>query len=61
MDSDSSDGEDEEEKTTNLCFMVNEDQVQEDETKYESLDEVHHTNLHEYSKVELAQALIKCI
>jgi len=39
-DSDSSDSDDEEEQAANLCFMVNEDQVQEDETEYESSNEV---------------------
>jgi len=41
--------------------MVNEDQVQEDKTEYESLDEVDYTYLLEFSKDELVQALIKCI
>jgi len=58
--SDSSDSDDEEE-ATNLYFMVNEDQVQEDETDYESSDEVNCSNFLEYSKDELAEALIKCI
>ena len=39
-DSDSSNSEDQEEKVANLCFMVNKVQVQEDETEYESSDEV---------------------
>ena len=44
-DSDSSNIEDEEEQTTSLWFMVNEDQVQEDETEYECSDEVDYSNL----------------
>ena len=57
---DSTDSEDEEKQVANICFMVNEDQVQQDETEYESLDEVNYTNLLEYFKNKLAQALIKC-
>ena len=41
--------------------MVNENQDQEDETKYESFDEVDYTNLLEYSENQLAQILTKCI
>jgi len=60
-DSDSSDSEDEEEQATNLCIMVKEVQVQEDEIEYEKSYEVDYTDLLEYSKDELAHALIKCI
>ena len=41
-DSDSSDSENEEEQVTNLCFMVNEGQIQEEEIEYESSDEVNY-------------------
>jgi len=40
--SDSSNSGNEEEKMENLCFMANEDLIQEDETEYESLDELHY-------------------
>ena len=43
----------------NLCFMANEDLSQEEETEYESSDEVDYSEFREYSKKELAQALIK--
>jgi len=59
-DSDSSDSYDEEEQVENLCFMANEDPSQE-ETEHESLDEVDYSDFLEYSKDELARALIKCI
>ena len=39
----------------------NEDLIQEDEIEYESLDEVDYFDFLEYSKDELAKALIKCI
>ena len=45
----------------NLCFMVNESQIQEEETKYESSNEVDYSEFLEYSKDELAQALVNCI
>jgi len=60
-DSDSSDSEDEEERKENLCFMANEDQIQEEETEYESSDQVDHSDFLEYSKDKLARALIECI
>jgi len=60
-DSDSSESEDEEEQATNLCFMANEDQAQEEATEYKSSDEVYYSDLLEYSKNQLAQALIKYI
>jgi len=60
-DSDSSDSDGEEEQVENLCFMANEDQIQEDETEYESLDKVDYSEFLEYSKNDLARALIKCI
>ena len=41
--------------------MANEDLTQEEETEYESLDEVDYSKFLEYLKRELAQALIKCI
>jgi len=41
--------------------MVNWNKVQEDETEYESSDQLDYTDLLEYSKDELAQTLIKCI
>jgi len=41
--------------------MANEDLSQEEETDYESSDEVNYSEFLEYSKKELAQALIKCI
>jgi len=41
--------------------MANEDLSQEEETKYESSDDVDYSEFLEYSKKELAQALIKCI
>jgi len=59
-DSDSSNSENEE-QATNLFFMVNEDQVQEDETEYKSRDEVDCSDLLESSTYEFAQALTKCI
>ena len=40
----------------NLCFMINEDQVQQDETEYESSHEVDCYDFLKYSKDELAQA-----
>ena len=40
---------------------MNDGQIQEEETEYESLDEVDYSEFLEYSKGELAQALIKCI
>jgi len=40
--------------------MVTKDQVQEDETEYDS-NEVDYTDPLEYSTDELAQTLIKCI
>ena len=55
-DSDSSDS-DKEEDVANLCLMVNDVQ----ETELENLDEVDYSDLLEYSKDELAQALIRCI
>ena len=39
-DNDSSRSEDKEEQKKNLCFMANEDLIQEEETEYESSDEV---------------------
>jgi len=60
-DSDSSESEDEKQQKENLCFMANEDLSQAEETKYESSDEVDYSEFLEYSKKELAQALIKCI
>jgi len=59
--SDSSDSNDEEEQVESLCFMVNEDLIQEEETEYESSDEVYYSDFLEYSKGELARALVKCI
>jgi len=53
-DNDSSDSEDEEEQSANLCFMVNEDHVQEDDTEYESLDDIDCYDFLVYSKDELA-------
>ena len=41
----------------NPCLMANDVQ----ETKLENLDEIDYSNLLEYSKDELAQALIRCI
>ena len=55
-DSDSSDS-DKEEEVANLCLMANDVQ----ETESENLDEVDYSDLLEYSKDELAQALIQCI
>ena len=55
-DSDSSDS-DKEEGMANLCLMANDIQ----ETESENLDEVDYSDLLEYSKDELAQALIRCI
>ena len=55
-DSNSSDSEKEEEMG-NLCLMVNGVQ----ETESENLDEVDYSDLLEYSKDELAQALVQCI
>jgi len=60
-DSDSSESKNEEKQVVNLCFMANENQTHDEETEYESSDEVDYSNLLEYSKDELAQALIKCI
>jgi len=60
-DSDSSDGENEEEQAANLCFMVNEGQIQEEEMEHDRSNEVDYSNFLEYSKDELAQALVKCI
>jgi len=60
-DSDSSKSEDEEEQPLSLCFMANENQTHNEETGYESSDEVDYSDLPEYSKDVLAQALIKCI
>ena len=60
-DSDSSDNDNEEEKVESLFFMANEDLSQEEETEYESSDEVDYSEFLEYTKKELAQALIKCI
>ena len=60
-DSDSSDSDNEVEQVTNLCFMANEENVQEDKTKYESSDKVDYSNFLEYSKNELAHSLINCI
>jgi len=54
--SDSSDSENEEEQAMNLCFMVNEGLIQEEETEYESSDEVDYSEFLEYSKDELAHA-----
>ena len=59
-DSDSSDN-DEEEQMENLCYMANEDLIQEDEIECDSSDEVDYYDFLEYSKDELAKALIKCI
>ena len=55
-DSDSSDS-DKEEGLANLCLMANDIQ----ETESENLDQVDNYDLLEYSKDELAQALIQCI
>ena len=55
-DSDSSDS-DKEEEMANLCLMANDVH----ETESENLDEVDHSDLLEYWKDELAQALIQCI
>ena len=55
-DSDSSDS-DKEEEVANLCLMANDVQ----ETEPENVDEVVYSDLLEYSKEELAQALIRCI
>ena len=55
-DSDSSDS-DKEEEMANLCLMAKDVQ----EIEPENLDEVDYSNLLEYSKDELAQALIRCI
>ena len=52
--SDSSQSQDEEEQAANLCFMVNEDQAQEEETEYESSNKVDYFDLLEYSNNELA-------
>ena len=41
--------------------MANEDLIQEEETEYESSDEVDYYEFLEYSERKLAQALIKCI
>jgi len=41
--------------------MVNKDQIQDDATECESLNEVDRYDFLEYSKDELVQALIKCI
>ena len=60
-DSDSSESEDEEEQKENLCFIGNEDLILEEEIEYESSDEVDYSDFLEYSKDELARALIKCI
>ena len=60
-DSNSSESEDEEEQPLSLCFMANENQTHNEETGYESSDEVDYSDLLEYSKDELAQTLIKCI
>ena len=60
-DSDSSDSDDKEKQVENLCFMANEDEIQEDKTEYESSDEVDYSEFLEYSKNHLARALIKCI
>jgi len=60
-DSASSKSKDEEEQAVNPCFMANENQTHDEETEYESSDEVDYSDLLEYSKDELAQALIKCI
>ena len=60
-DSDLSESEDEEEQVVNLCFMANEDQTHDEETEYKSSDEIDYSDLLEYSKDELVQALIKCI
>ena len=57
-DSDSSDSDNEVEQVTNLCFMANEENVQEDKAKYESSDEVDYSDFLEYSKDELAHAII---
>ena len=40
------------EQVANLCFLANEDQTQEEERKYENLDEVDYSDLLEYSKNE---------
>ena len=42
--SDSSNSGNEEEKMENLCFMANEDLIQEDETEYESSNEVDYSD-----------------
>ena len=60
-DSDSSGSGDEEEQPLSLCFMENENQTHNEETDYESSNEVDYSDLLEYSKDELVQALIKCI
>jgi len=60
-DSDSSGSGDEEEQPLSLCFMENVNQTHNEETDYESSNEVDYSDLLEYSKDELAQALIKCI
>ena len=60
-DSDSSGSEDEEEQAVNLCFMANENQTHDEETQYESSNKVDYSDLLEYFKNELAQALVKYI
>ena len=47
-DSDSSESEDKKEQKENLCFMTNEDLIQEEETEYESSDEVDYSEFLEY-------------
>jgi len=59
-DSDSSGSEDEEEQAVNLCFMASENQTHDEETKYERSDEIDYSDLLEYFKDELIEALVKC-
>jgi len=60
-DSNSSYSDDEEEQVENLCFMANDGLIQDDETEYESSNEVNYSDFHEYSNDELSRALVKCI
>jgi len=43
-DSDSSDSNNKEQQMEDLCFMANEDLIQEDETEYESSNEVDYSD-----------------
>jgi len=58
-DSDSSESEDTEEQAVNLCSRAN--QTHDEETEYESSDDVDYSDFVEYSKDELARVLLKCI